>query len=121
MPRLYQQQRQLRNIGGQQQYRDDDTDERPDPLDDPFKRNMRHRGAHEQVDAVGRSDKANGQVHGHDDTEVDGIDTQCHRHRQQDGSQDGAAGDVVQKSAQRTRAFSSTNLKDRLRRLTEVW
>ena len=95
VPRLYQQQRQLGNIGGQQQYRDDDTDELPDPLDDPFKRNMRHRGAHEKVDAVGRSDKANGQVHGHDDTEVDGIDTQCHRHRQQDGSQDGAAGDVV--------------------------
>ena len=31
------------------------------------------------------------------------------------------ANELEQKSAQRTRAFSSTNLKDRLRRLTEVW
>ena len=95
--RLHQQQGQLRDIGGQQQHHNNDANERPDPLDDPLERDVGHGGAHEQVDAVGRGDEADGQVHGHDDAEVDGVDAQRHRHGQQDGSQDGAAGDVVHK------------------------
>ena len=89
--------KQLREVGADQKDDDGCGNEAPDPFDDALEGDLADGGADEQVGAVRRCDEADGQVHGHEDTEVYRVHAVGCHHRQQDRRQNGTAANVVHK------------------------
>ena len=94
-----QQQGQRGDVGDQHQCHHGQDDERHQPRVEDRGRGLEHRLEHEDVQSEGRGEGADGQVHDHDDAEVDGIDADRLANGQKQRREDEQGGAGVDEAA----------------------